>query len=328
MKAVFVYEPLGNENVKVEEVSEPKKEQGKVIIEVKKAGLNPIDYNVINGKIVYRLNPLPHIPGSEVYGIVKEDSGSFKKGERVIVYNRIFDGTCSQCISGNEHLCENGGIWGVVSNGGYSQLVQIDEKNVFRVPEDASDELAASIGVAALTSFRAIRISGCSPGRSILIYGASGNTGMFAVQLASMMGCDVYAVSRKDWIESFGAIEVFRPDNIPPDMKFDIIINPLGSLFWGDALKHLRTRGILVSFGVLTGREGSIDIADLYTGEKKILGSTGGTREDLRGLLEFMKTHELRVKIAREFKINEIKDALKYYSETHDGRILISMRES
>ncbi|WP_297216177.1 alcohol dehydrogenase catalytic domain-containing protein [Thermoplasma sp.] len=328
MKAAIVYEPLGNENLKIEDIEDPEARSGQVLIEVKKAGLNPVDYNTINGKIVYKLNPLPHIPGTEVYGTVAEDSENFKKGERVVVYNRVFDGTCEQCISGNEHLCVNGGIWGVVSNGGYAQKVVVPEKNVFRLPHSVSDEMAASIGVAALTSFRALRLGGCSPGKSVLVFGASGNTGMFSVQIASMMGCEVYAVSRKDWIEEFGATEVFEADKIPESMKFDVVINPLGTLFWKESLKHLSVRGSLVTFGVFTGREGTLDIAEMYTGERRIIGSTGGTRLDLRDLLEFMKTHDLRVKIAREFKITEMQEALKFYNQNHEGRILISMRGS
>jgi len=328
MKSALVYEPLGNENLKIEDVEDPKVLDGQVLIEVKKAGLNPVDYNTINGKIVYKINPIPHIPGTEIYGVVVQDSGNFRKGDRVVVYNRVFDGTCDQCVSGNEHLCTTGGIWGVVSNGGYAQKVAVPEKNVFRLPNNVSDEMAASIGVAALTSFRALRLAGCAPGKSVLIFGASGNTGMFAVQMASMMGCDVYAVSRKDWIEEFGATEVFEADKIPESMRFDIVVNPLGTMFWKESLKHLGIRGSLVTFGVFTGREGSLDIADLYTGERRILGSTGGTRSDLRDLLEFMKTHDLRVKVSREFKLTEMQDALKFYNEGHDGRILISMRVS
>jgi len=325
MKAAIVYEPLGNENLRIEDIDEPKSKDGHVLIEVKKAGLNPVDYNTINGKLVYRVKPLPHIPGTEVYGTVDQNSGSFRKGDRVIVYNRIFDGTCEQCISGNEHLCTNGGIWGVVSNGGYAEKVLVPEKNVFRVPDNVGDELAASLMVAALTSFRALRLGGCSPGKSVLVYGASGNTGIFAIQIASMMGCNVYAVSRKDWVKEFGATEVFKSDRIPEEMKFDIVINSLGTVFWKESLKHLSIRGSLVTFGTLTGREGVLDIAETYTGERRIIGSTGGTRADLRDLLEFIKSCEMKVKVAKEFKLEEMQDALRFYNQEHEGRILISI---
>ncbi len=85
---------------------------GGIKVMVKKAGLNPLDYNLIAGKVVYGVSPMPHIPGSEIMGIAMDDGKNIKKGDRVIVYNRIFDGSCEMCISGNEHLCYNGGIWG------------------------------------------------------------------------------------------------------------------------------------------------------------------------------------------------------------------------
>ncbi len=326
MKAAVVYEPLGNENLKVEDIRGPEMERGKAIVNVRKAGLNPVDYNVINGNVVYRIYPVPHIPGSEVYGVVDHDTDNFKKGDRVVVYNRIFDGTCDQCIAGNEHLCINGGLWGVSANGGYAEKVSVDEKNVFRVPDNVSDEVAASITVAALTAYRALKRAEGKIGQKILVYGASGNTGMFTVQLASIMGYEVYAVSRKNWIDEFGAIETFESGKIPDDMKFDTIINPLGTKFWDDSLTHLSAGGTMVTYGIMTGRTGTIDIAQLYTGERRILGSTGGTRQDLMDLLKLMRTHDLRVKISGEFKIDDMQKALNYYRDDHDGRVLISMK--
>ncbi|MGC8608494.1 MAG: alcohol dehydrogenase catalytic domain-containing protein [Thermoplasmata archaeon] len=326
MKAAVVYEPMGNENLRIEEVAEPQMEREKVIVNVRKAGLNPVDYNTINGNIVYRVSPVPHIPGTEIYGVIDHDTEKFKKNDRVVIYNRLFDGVCNQCISGNEHLCENGGLWGVSSNGGYSEKISIDEKNVFRVPDNVSDEVASSITVSALTAYRALIRAGGELGQKILVYGASGNTGMFTIQLASIMGYEVYAVSRKKWLEEFGAIETFESDKIPEEMKFDMIINPLGTMFWDNALAHLSTRGTMVTYGILTGRKGNIDIAQIYTGERRIIGSTGGTRKDLTDLLKLMRIHDLRVKISREFKLDDMQKALSFYSEPHDGRILISMK--
>ena len=94
MKAVFVGPKFGNSAVRIEEagITDPGRED--VLVKVVAAGLNPLDYNLINGNIVYNLKPVPHIPGSEVMGIVERDSRSFKKGQRVMVYNRVFDGTC------------------------------------------------------------------------------------------------------------------------------------------------------------------------------------------------------------------------------------------
>ncbi len=76
MKAVLIGPKFGSSNVRIEEVGKPKPKGNEVLVKVTMAGLNPLDYNLINGNIVYNLNPVPHIPGSEIIGIVDEDSNT------------------------------------------------------------------------------------------------------------------------------------------------------------------------------------------------------------------------------------------------------------
>ena len=323
MKAVFVGPKFGNSAVRIEEtgITDPGRED--VLVKVVAAGLNPLDYNLINGNIVYNLKPVPHIPGSEVIGIVERDSRSFKKGQRVMVYNRVFDGTCEMCRTHREHLCTNGGIWGVVTNGGYSEYVTVPEKNAMAIPDSIDNDTAVSIPIGALTAYRALKRAGAAAGKKLLVYGASGNTGIFAIQFASIMGLDVYGVSRKEWVREYGCTEVFGDGKIPDQFRADIVMNSLGSLFWDDAVKHIQTGGTLVSFGVLTGREAKLDIASLYTREVSIIGSTGGDLKDLTETLEIMKTHRVRVPVAKRFNFNDIGAALEEYSRIRDGRIII-----
>lgn len=326
MKAAVVYSPFGAEKLKIEEIEEPElkgKSENQIIVKIDKAGLNPVDFSVIHGKIVYNLSPVPHIPGSEAIGTALTDGKNIKKGDKVMIYNRVFCGSCEYCLSNNEHLCINGGIWGVVSNGGYTEKVAIPEHNLFKIPEGIDDNVAVSTPIGALTSYRSLLRAGAEAGKKLLIYGASGNTGIFAAQLGHIMGLEVYAVSRKDWMKDYGAKEVFRAEKIPEDFKADIVMNSLGSTFWESSMKHIKPTGSLVTFGVLTGREAGIDIANIYTREISIVGSTGGTRKELQSLLNIMKIHEMKAPVAKTFKLENIKDAIEYFKETRDGRIII-----
>ncbi|MCL4480273.1 MAG: alcohol dehydrogenase catalytic domain-containing protein, partial [Candidatus Thermoplasmatota archaeon] len=176
MKAVIVGPKFGNSDVRIISLEKPEPLDSEVLVRVTHAGLNPLDYNLINGNIVYNLKPVPHIPGSEIIGIVESDSGNFRKGQRVLLYNRVFDGTCDRCRSHQEHLCINGGIWGVVTNGGYTEYVSVPEKNLLPIPDDLDNETAVSIPIGALTAYRALKRAGAEAGKSVLIYGASGNT--------------------------------------------------------------------------------------------------------------------------------------------------------
>ncbi len=317
MKAIEFAKP-GIENIKIVDKS-PEGEGIKV--KIIKAGLNPLDYNLIAGNVVYNVNPMPHIPGSEVMGIAMEDGKHIHKGDRVIVYNRIFDNSCDMCYSGNEHLCYNGGLWGVMTNGGYSEYINIGEQNLFRVPEAIDDNTAVSIGIGALTSYRALKRARPNVNDKILVYGA-GNTGIFTVQIARHMGLDVYVYSRNKDLESLG-IHVL--DSIPEDFSADIIINPLGGKLFGDSIKHLRRRGKIITYGILTGRMADLDIANVYTNELEIIGSTGGTRKDLSELLGILDKSNFRLPVYKEYSMWDIKDALYAFKDRVNGRIILNL---
>lgn len=317
MKAVEFGKP-GIENIKI--VNKNLEGQG-IKVKVIKAGLNPLDYNLIAGNVVYNVNPMPHIPGSEVMGVAMEDGKHIRKGDRVIVYNRIFDNSCDMCYSGNEHLCYNGGIWGVITNGGYSEYINIDEQNLFRVPESIDDNTAVSIGIGALTSYRSLKRAKPNINDKILVYGA-GNTGIFTVQIAKHMGLDVYVYSRNKGLEDLG-IKVLN--SIPDDFSSDIIINPLGGKLFGDSIKHLKRKGKIITYGVLTGRIADLDIANVYTNELEIVGSTGGTRKDLTELLSILDKNNFRLPVYKEYSLWDIKDALYAFKERVNGRIILNL---
>lgn len=323
MQAVSIGPEFGKENLKIVEMEKPKPENGEVLVRITHAGVNPIDYGVIHGRIVYNLNPVPHIPGSEAIGVVESDGRIFRKGDRVMIFNRVFDGTCGMCRTHREHLCSNGGIWGVVSNGAYTEYVALPERNLFQIPEAMSEEVAVSLPIGALTSYRALMRANARPGESILIYGASGNTGIFASQLASIMGLEVYGVSRKGWIRDFGCGEVFKTGEVPADFKADIVINSIGANFWQEAISHVAIAGRIVSFGVQTGKDTELDIARLYTSEISIVGSTGGSLQDMSNLLRIARNHKLSAPVASRMKLSDTRKAMEEFEKIRDGRILL-----
>lgn len=325
MQSVTIGPEFGKENLKLIETGKPEPQQGEILLRITHAGVNPIDYNLIHGKIVYNLSPVPHIPGSEAIGTVETDGKLFRKGDRVLVFNRVFDGTCEMCRSHREHLCWNGGIWGVVSNGAYTEYVVLPERNLFRIPDGITDELAVSLPIGALTSYRALMRAGARPGESILIYGASGNTGIFASQLASLMGLEVYGVSRKGWVKDFGCSKVFRTGEVPEDFRADMVINSLGAAFWPEAISHVANGGRILSFGVQTGKDTTLDIARLYTSEISIIGTTGGSTQDLSDLIRISGNHQLKAPVASRFKLGEVKKAMDAFEKIRDGRILLEV---
>jgi alcohol dehydrogenase len=322
MKAAVVSEPFGVDHLKIEEVEAPVAREGEVLVRVTRAGLNPVDVNVIRKKILYNLKPVPHIPGSEAVGTVEEDSGSFKKGQRVIIYPRIFDGTCEMCLSGREYMCQNGGIFGVASNGGYCEMVSVPYRNVMPYSGEISEDTASGLSVGALTAYHALKRVRAEAHNSILVYGASGNTGIFAIQLAGIMGMEVSAVSGKPWISDYINGTLFD-EYSKVSGTYDIVMNSLGAEHFKGSMEHVAPGGSLVTFGVLTGSATELDIGSVYTRERSVIGATGGTRKELQEILGIMKNHEIRMPVEKTLPLEMIHYAFELFQKRNSGRILI-----
>src|SRR5947207_84798 len=104
--AIFERQGLENLNVK-EDVQQPTITDHDVLIKVKTAGVNPIDYFTVSN--IPGTKPLPHIPGAEITGIIEKVGNHvtvLKEGDKVVVYNSIFDGACDMCLNGRNYLCQ------------------------------------------------------------------------------------------------------------------------------------------------------------------------------------------------------------------------------
>jgi D-arabinose 1-dehydrogenase-like Zn-dependent alcohol dehydrogenase len=252
-----------------------------------------------------------------------------KKGDRVTVYDRVFDDVCDMCLTGNEMLCRNGGIVGVVTNGGYAEYASVPEKSVFKIPDRISWEMAASLPVAALTPYHALNEAQLKVNEYLVIFGASGNTGMFAVQYGKMSGARVIAVTGKEWVKDLGADHIVRRENATNEISkitdgkmANVVLNSLGSETWHKALDALGSMGRLVFFGTMTGSKVDLDLGMIYNKQVRIIGTTGGTRKEMQELIDVADT--LKLRIWKKFRLEEILNALKSLSsEERDGRILV-----
>ena len=120
------------------------------------------------------IKPLPHIPAVETSGVVEECGwhvASLMRGDRVIVHNKVFDGICDMCMSGDDMLCRNGGPIGVVTNGGFAEYMAVPEKNAFKIPDEMHWELAASIPVTTLTPYHALKQAALKINEFLVIFG-------------------------------------------------------------------------------------------------------------------------------------------------------------
>ena len=336
MMRAAVFDKPGIENLKVmDNVEKPKlANPDNVLIKVKVAGLNPIDNVVVSGSIP-SVRPIPHIPGAEVSGIVDEigsEVSRLKKGDRVVIHNKVFDGICDMCLSGLDMICRNGGLISVITNGGFAEYIVVPQRNVFKIPDDMDWDLAASLPVTALTPFHALNEARMKINEFLLVFGATGNTGMIATQLGKRMGARVIAVSKEEWVRDFGADYIIRDyDRIVEQVReitsgkmADVVLNSLGVKTWDSSFESTGINGRLVSFGGLTGADVKLNIQSLYSRQIKLIGSTGGTRKELRDLID--NHDKLQLKKWKRFDLDNVQEALHaLFSKERSGRIFLDI---
>ena len=331
--AIFERQGLDNLNVK-EDVQQPAITDHDVLIKVKAAGVNPIDYSTVSN--IPGIKPLPHIPGVEVTGIIEKVGNhvtDLKEGDKVVVYNVIFDGTCDMCLNGYEMCCRNAGILGVITNGGFAEYISASEKNVFKIPDDVQWDVAASLATTAKTPYHALREASLKSNEFLVIFGASGNTGMMATQFGKKMGAKVIAVSKDNWIKTdFGADYIIGDyDKVVEQVKditqgkmADVVLNSLGANTWENSFSCVGLNGRWVTFGGLTGAEVKLNVQSLYRKQIKLIGSNGSTRKEFNDIIDMSK--ELKVRVWKRFKLEDAKEALQaLFAKERDGRILLDI---
>ena len=335
-----IFETPGLDNLKVvDNAEDPKIKDHDILIKIKTAGVNPIDNLVVSGMLP-KILPFPHIPGAESSGIVEQigshvSNDNIKVGDRVVVHNKVFDGTCDMCLNGLEMICRNGGLIGAITNGGFAEYISVPERNVFKIPNDLNWDIAASLPVTSLTPYHALNEASVKLNEFLLVFGASGSTGMVAVQLGKKMGAKVIAVSRNNWIKTeFGADYVINDyDKVVEQVKeitqgkmAEVVMNSLGIGTWESSVESVGINGRLVTFGGLTGADVKLNVQSLYRKQIKIIGSTGGTRKELQDLITIASKEGLKVKVWKKFKLDEVKEALQaLFAKERDGRVLLEI---
>ena len=219
-----------------------------------------------------------------------------------------------------------------MTNGGFAEYIAVPEKNVFKIPNDIVWELAASLPVTIITPYHALKEAALKVNESLLVFGASGNTGMMAVQFGKKMGAKVIAVSKDEWVKEFGADYVIsdydkvaeKVNELTQGKMADVVLNSLGVQTWENSFASVGLNGRLVTFGGLTGADVKLNVQSLYSRQIKLIGSATGTRNDFRKIIDMSK--ELKIRVWKKFRLDEAKEALQaLFAKERDGRIMLEI---
>lgn len=333
-------EPGGVDRLMLVDVDRPQPGPDEVLLRVRRCGVNPLDRIVLSG--AYPAKPMPHIPGSEVAGTVEELGDrveGLSRGQRVVVYNRLFDGTCPACMRGEEQTCYNGGIIGVATQGGYAEFIAVPAANVMEVPKGLDLGTAAACTLSGLTAWHLVYTRGrLRAGETMLAFGATGSVGSFAVQLGSLAGARVLAVTRDPsktgFLEDLGADAVLSTSedvarqvaDLTGGYGADLVVDPLGKVSWPPSFEAVARNGRWVTCGALTGRQVELDLMALYSQQIEVIGSTGGSRAELQQVLSMAASGRLRSPIWRRFPLESAPEALESLSSAKRvGKVMLEI---
>jgi NADPH:quinone reductase-like Zn-dependent oxidoreductase len=320
MKAVLIrqFGPPGV--MKVEEVETPSVSNDQVLIRIHYSSVNPVDWKIRNGSLRFLSGSrFPMRLGFDVAGEVVETGPSvtrLREGDRVF------------------------GMLDYRQRGAYAEYAGTGEKNVSLIPEPLGFKEAAAIPLAGLTAYQALHYKGkIKKGESVLVKGASGGVGSFAVQIAKAEGAVVTGVCRTDNIElvkSLGAdraIDYRKEDFAQLPDKYDILFDVVGKRTFFGIRKRLAPSGRYIT----TLPNKPSDILSFFLvpffplfgyGKKSAFISVKPSASDLDSLALLIREGRLRPLIDRVYSLEEI-GAAHAYSETGHarGKIVIKIVE-
>jgi NADPH:quinone reductase-like Zn-dependent oxidoreductase len=221
--------------------------------------------------------------------------------------------------------------------GAFAEYVSVDQSHLVPKPAAVSFEVAGSLGMAGCTAIQGIRDSGAvQPGQEVLVIGAGGGVGTFAVQIAKAFGARVTGVcgtTKMEFVRSLGAdhvIDYTHEDFTRSEQRYDVIFQLAGTASPSDCRRALTSKGTLVlSSG--EGKMAGIDrilramVSAPFVRQRMRLLRTKETNEDLVALAELIEAGKLAPVIDKTYPLSEVPDAIRYLEAGHvRGKIVIT----
>ncbi|MDP4094498.1 MAG: NAD(P)-dependent alcohol dehydrogenase [Bacillota bacterium] len=293
------------------EVEKPVPKDDEILVKIHSVSVNAADYRSMKMGII----PKGKIFSADIAGQVEEAGKStkrFKTGDKVF-------GDIASC-----------------GFGGFAEYVAVPENAVALIEEGISFEKAASIPMASLTALQALRNKGnIQPGHKVLIYGAGGGVGTFAVQLAKYFGAQVTAVcssNNADKIRNIGADQVidYEKDDITKSSnRYDLVLAVNGSNPPRIYRNLLNPNGICVMIGGALPQiiKFMLFKAFLSIGSKKMcLLTAKANTNDLELIMKLVEAGKVEPIIDRCYPLHETADAVRYLSRGHArGKVVIDV---
>lgn len=296
------------------QVPRPTPAPGEVLVRVAAVGLNKGDWHLLTGtpylvRAVFGLRaPKRPIPGMAVAGRIEAVGAGVDR-----------------LVAGDE-------VFGEIPGGALAEYVAVKETLLAKKPAGISMEDAATLPIAATTALQGLRDAGAvQAGQSVLVNGAAGGVGSFAVQIARSMGARVTAVCsgrNAEWVRGLGAAHVIdygQEDFTQGEPRYDAIFDLVGN--------HGRAacRRVLTAHGRLLASAGGADhpwvgpmldmltgmLSNLFSAQKYVPVAAAPNLADLTQVAELVAAGHVRPVIDRRYTLSETADAMRYLGQGH-----------
>ena len=320
MKAIVCTQYGSPDILRLKEVEKPAPKDDEVLVTIHAASANPLDWHLMRGSpFLARLGGGLRRPKDPRLGV--DIAGRVEA-----VGNNL-----TQFRPGNE-------VFGTVK-GGFAEYACAREDRLALKPGNISFEEAAAAPVVAFTALQGLRDKGkIQPGQKVLVNGASGGVGTFAVQIAKSFETEVTGVCSTrnlDMVRSIGAdhvIDYTREDFTKNGQRYDLIYDAVGNRSVSDYKRALRPQGICViaGFSTLSRLFGHVVLGPLLsmTGNKKIglMGLAKPNQKDLVFVKELLEAGKVIPVIDRRYPLSETAEAIRYLEGRHArGKVVITV---
>jgi NADPH:quinone reductase-like Zn-dependent oxidoreductase len=299
MHAVLIHETGGPDVLRYEEAERPEPGEGEVLIEVRAASVNPIDWKIRRG---LRETSLPAVLGNDVSGVVEHSrADGFAAGDEV---------------------------FGIASSGGYAEFATAPAAMIAKKPAGISHEQAAALPVAGMTAWQALFDRGAlQAGQTALVAGGAGGVGHLAVQFAKHAGARVIATGssgNRDFVLGLGAdeyVDYTSQDVAAAVSEVDVAFDTVGGATTESLLPTLREGSVLVTIANVPPEQ-----AAAARGARAELLVMSPSSDQLARIAGLVADGAVRVEIAQTFPLQEARQAHVLSEAGHTrGKIVLAV---
>jgi 2-desacetyl-2-hydroxyethyl bacteriochlorophyllide A dehydrogenase len=316
----IVYQRYGSPDVlELKDVQKPMPGPGEVLVKVHAASVNAADKHLLRGQpfpvrmMAGFFKPKNNILGADMAGEVEtvgEGVSYFKPGDKVF------------------------GDLSAYGFGAFSEYVAVSEKALAHMPSNALFGEAAALPMAAVAALQGLRDKGqISPGKKVLINGASGGVGTFAVQIAKAFGAEVTAVAstgKTELAKILGAdhtIDYKLADFTKGGERYDLIFDVVGNHSISALKRVLNKHGRYVTTAFSPGAMFLGPWVAITEGKKVINMLASANRKDLEAVRQMVEAGEVRPVVERSYPLTDVAKAISYMEEGHPfGKIVIQVQ--